>query len=309
MQEHIPVLLKESIEYLNIKPDGVYVDCTLGRAGHSSEILKKLSDKGMLYCFDQDKQAIEKSEDKLKKIGNNFKIIESNFNNISMQLALNNVFSVDGILYDLGVSSPQFDIAERGFSYRFDGPLDMRMDRENNKLTADEIVNTYSENQIADILFRYGDELNARKIAKQIINSRPITSTLQLVEVIKKALSQKVLKQQKHPAKKSFQALRIYVNNELNALQDSITQALELLNSKARICVITFHSLEEKIVKNSFNSVTNYKQEQILSSLPINVESNSNYRLIVKKPIKPTNEELQNNKRSHSAKLWVIEKK
>ncbi|MBY7704425.1 16S rRNA (cytosine(1402)-N(4))-methyltransferase RsmH [Vibrio harveyi] len=303
MQEHIPVLLKESIEYLNIKPDGVYVDCTLGRAGHSSEILKKLSDKGMLYCFDQDKQAIEKSEDKLKKIGNNFKIIESNFNNISMQLALNNVFSVDGILYDLGVSSPQFDIAERGFSYRFDGPLDMRMDRENNKLTADEIVNTYSENQIADILFRYGDELNARKIAKQIINSRPITSTLQLVEVIKKALSQKVLKQQKHPAKKSFQALRIYVNNELNALQDSITQALELLNSKARICVITFHSLEEKIVKNSFNSVTNYKQEQILSSLPINVESNSNYRLIVKKPIKPTNEELQNNKRSHSAKL------
>ncbi|UWD35240.1 16S rRNA (cytosine(1402)-N(4))-methyltransferase RsmH [Mycoplasma cottewii] len=309
MQEHIPVLLKESIEYLNIKPDGIYVDCTLGRAGHSSEILKKLSDKGMLYCFDQDKQAIEKSEDKLKQISSNFKIIESNFSNISVQLALNNVFSVDGILYDLGVSSPQFDIAERGFSYRFDGPLDMRMDRANNKLTAHEIVNTYSETQIADILFRYGDESNARKIAKQIINSRPINSTLQLVEVIKKALPQKVLKQQKHPAKKTFQALRIYVNNELNALQESITQALELLNKKARICVITFHSLEEKIVKNSFNSVTNYKQEQILSSLPIHVESDSNYRLIVKKPIKPTNEELENNKRSHSAKLWVIEKK
>ncbi|WP_434341677.1 16S rRNA (cytosine(1402)-N(4))-methyltransferase RsmH [Mycoplasma putrefaciens] len=309
MHEHIPVLLTESIDYLQIHPDKIYVDCTLGRAGHASEILKRLSNKGKLFCFDQDQQAIIKSKEKLEQIANNFQIIEANFNNISVALALNDVFKVDGILYDLGVSSAQFDTAERGFSYRFDGPLDMRMDQNNNPLTAELVINSYSEAELANIIYKYGDEKFAKQIAKQIILSRPITSTLQLVEVIKKALPQKVLKQQKHPAKKTFQALRICVNNELIVLQESLAQALELLNSNARLCVITFHSLEEKIVKNLFNKATDYHQDQLLERLPIKVESNAKFRLVIKKPITPTIQEISNNKRSHSAKLWVIERK
>ncbi|WP_434328908.1 16S rRNA (cytosine(1402)-N(4))-methyltransferase RsmH [Mycoplasma capricolum subsp. capricolum] len=308
MDKHIPVLLDESIKYLNIKPNGIYVDCTLGRAGHASEILKRLNQNGFLYAIDQDKTAIDQAKEKLEKISNNFFLIQGNFSNLSALLAINHIFSVDGILYDLGVSSPQLDIGSRGFSYRIDGPLDMRMDITNNNLTADIIINQYSETQIEDILFKYGEESFAKNIAKKIVLSRPINSTLQLVEVIKSALPQKVLKQKKHPAKKTFQALRIFINNELIVLENSLKQALDLLNSKGRICVITFHSLEEKIVKNIFNSSTNYFQEQLFNNLPIKANLNSQFKLVIKKPIKPSLLELENNHRSHSAKLWVIEK-
>ncbi|WP_434335506.1 16S rRNA (cytosine(1402)-N(4))-methyltransferase RsmH [Mycoplasma capricolum subsp. capricolum] len=308
MDKHIPVLLDESIKYLNIKPNGIYVDCTLGRAGHASEILKRLNQNGFLYAIDQDKTAIDQAKEKLEKISNNFFLIQGNFSNLSALLAINHIFSVDGILYDLGVSSPQLDIGSRGFSYRIDGPLDMRMDITNNNLTADIIINQYSETQIEDILFKYGEESFAKSIAKKIVLSRPINSTLQLVEVIKSALPQKVLKQKKHPAKKTFQALRIFINNELIVLENSLKQALDLLNSKGRICVITFHSLEEKIVKNIFNSSTNYFQEQLFNNLPIKANLNSQFKLVIKKPIKPSLLELENNHRSHSAKLWVIEK-
>ncbi|ADR24596.1 S-adenosyl-methyltransferase MraW [Mycoplasma leachii PG50] len=308
MDKHIPVLLDESIKYLNIKPNGIYVDCTLGRAGHASEILQRLSQNGFLYAIDQDKVAIDQAKEKLEKISNNFFLIQGNFSNLSALLAINHVFNVDGILYDLGVSSPQLDIGSRGFSYKIDGPLDMRMDITNNSLTADIIVNQYPETQIADILFKYGEESFAKNIAKKIVLSRPINSTLKLVEVIKSALPQKVLKQKKHPAKKTFQALRIFINNELIVLENSLKQALELLNSKGRICVITFHSLEEKIVKNIFNNSTNYFQEQLFNNLPIKANLNSQFKLVIKKPIKPSLLELENNYRSHSAKLWVIEK-
>ncbi|QVK05694.1 16S rRNA (cytosine(1402)-N(4))-methyltransferase RsmH [Mycoplasma mycoides] len=307
MDKHIPVLLKESIEYLNIKPDGIYVDCTLGRAGHSSEILKNLDQKGFLYAIDQDQIAIDQAKEKLEQINNNFLLIQGNFSNLSALLAINHVFNVDGILYDLGVSSPQIDIPSRGFSYKMDGPLDMRMDL-NSTLTAHQVINTYSESQISEILFKYGEESFSKSISKKIVESRPINSTLELVEIIKSALPQKVLKQKKHPAKKTFQALRIYINNELIALENSLKQALDLLNSKARICVITFHSLEEKIVKNIFNNSTNYYQEQLLSNLPIKANLNSKFKLVIKKPIKPSLLELEQNHRSHSAKLWVIEK-
>ncbi|WP_031543100.1 16S rRNA (cytosine(1402)-N(4))-methyltransferase RsmH [Mesoplasma photuris] len=308
MEKHIPVLLHESIELLNIKPDGIYVDCTLGRGGHSSEILKQLT-SGKLYAIDQDPTAIIEGREKLNKISNNFEILEGNFLNIQALLALKGVFEVDGILYDLGVSSPQFDVPERGFSYRFDGPLDMRMDTINNQLSAHEVVNTYSYEQIRDILWKYGDEDFAPRIAQTIIDNRPVNTTFELVELIKKSLPQKVLKKPKHPAKKTFQALRIYVNDEIGVLTDSLKQSLDLLKPGGRISVITFHSLEEKIVKNIFNEVTQDPQDAILASLPIRIESNAKFELIIKKPIKANVGELENNRRSHSAKLWAIRKK
>ncbi|AAT75753.1 cell membrane substrate S-adenosyl-methyltransferase [Mesoplasma florum L1] len=308
MEKHIPVLLKESIEYLNIKENGIYVDCTLGRAGHSSEILKKLKD-GKLFSIDQDETAILEGTEKLTKISNNFKILEGNFVNISAMLAMQGIFEVDGILYDLGVSSPQFDVAERGFSYRFDGPLDMRMDRANNSLTAHKIVNEYTQEELEQILWNYGDEKFARSIAKNIILSRPINTTFELVSVIKKSLPAKILKQQKHPAKKTFQALRIRVNNEMETLESSLEQSLNLLKPKGRVVVITFHSLEEKVVKNIFKKYTLDEQQFYLSNLPYEIESSKDFKLLFKKPLKPTNTEVENNNRSHSAKLWVIEKK
>lgn len=308
MEKHIPVLLNESIEYLNIKKNGIYVDCTLGRAGHSSQILSKLED-GKLFSIDQDETAILEGTEKLKQIKNNFKILEGNFINISAMLAMQKIFKVDGILYDLGVSSPQFDVAERGFSYRFDGPLDMRMDRANNHLTAHNIVNEYSQEKLEQILWNYGDEKFSRSIAKNIVNSRPINTTFELVAVIKKSLSVKILKQQKHPAKKTFQALRIKVNNEIEALESSLEQSLHLLNPKGRVVVITFQSLEEKVVKNIFKKYTLDEQQFYLNNIPFEIESSKEFKLLFKKPLKPTKTEVENNNRSHSAKLWVIEKK
>ncbi|WP_026389546.1 16S rRNA (cytosine(1402)-N(4))-methyltransferase RsmH [[Acholeplasma] multilocale] len=308
MEQHIPVLLNESIEMLNVKPDGIYVDCTLGRGGHSSEILKKLT-SGKLYSIDQDPTAIKEGTEKLSKISNNFEILEGNFLNISALLSLKGVFAVDGILYDLGVSSPQFDVPERGFSYRFDGPLDMRMDTVNNSLTAHTIVNEYSEEDLKKIFWNYGDEKFAPSIAKNIIANRPINTTFELVDVIKMSLPQKVLKLPKHPAKKVFQALRIYVNNEIEVLKDSLRQGLSLLNPQGRISVITFHSLEEKIVKEIFKEVTISERDAVIASLPMEIESDTEFKLVIRKPIKASKTELENNRRSHSAKLWVIEKK
>ncbi|PPE04492.1 16S rRNA (cytosine1402-N4)-methyltransferase [Entomoplasma ellychniae] len=308
MNKHIPVLLKESIDYLNIKKDGVYVDCTLGRGGHSSEILKKLT-SGMLYCIDQDVTAIEEGKNKLSKISSRFKILESNFKDIAMMLALNNVLKVDGILYDLGVSSPQFDIPERGFSYRFNGPLDMRMDIVNNPVTAETILNTYSQEDLEKILWNYADEKFARSIVKNIIQARPISTTFELVDIVKKSLPAKVLNSPKHPAKKTFQALRIAVNDEFESLKQSLQQSLVLLKQKGRIVVITFHSLEEKIIKEVFKKETLDEQKYFLNNLPFAFESDKQFKLVITKPLKPSKTELEKNKRSHSAKLWVIEKK
>lgn len=308
MDKHISVLLNESIKMLNIKPNGIYVDCTFGRGGHSSEILKQLT-SGKLYAIDQDQTAIAEGNEKLAKISNNFEILAGNFLNISALLALKGVFKVDGILYDLGVSSPQFDVGERGFSYRFDGPLDMRMDQINNPLTAAKVVNSYTEGDLTRIFKNFGDEPLAARIAQNIIMNRPVNTTFELVDIIKSSLPQKVLKQPKHPAKRVFQALRIFVNNEIEVLRDSLQQSLELLNPGGRIVVITFHSLEEKIVKETFKKITISAREAVLASLPIEMESDTDFKLVIKKPIKASEYELENNHRSHSAKLWAIEKK
>ncbi|ATZ18654.1 16S rRNA (cytosine1402-N4)-methyltransferase [Williamsoniiplasma somnilux] len=305
---HVPVLLTESIKLLNIKPGGIYVDCTLGRGGHSSEILKKLS-TGKLFAIDQDPTAIKEGKEVLTKISPNFEILEGNFLNISALLAIKNVFKVDGILYDLGVSSPQLDVGARGFSYRFDGPLDMRMDPINNPLTAAKVINTYHPNDLVKILKNFGDENFAEKIVENIILKRPINTTLELVDVIKSSLPQKVLKAQKHPAKKTFQALRIFVNNEIEVFKDSLEQSLELLNSKGRIVVITFHSLEEKIVKETFKKLTISPRDTVISTLPIEIESDTEFKLVIKKPVRADKTELKINNRAHSAKLWAIEKK
>jgi len=265
--EHISVLLNESVAMLQVKPDGVYVDCTLGRGGHAAAILRQLSPTGLLLALDRDDQAIEQSQQTLSKIGVNFKIIKGNFDQLKLLLATKDVTKVDGILYDLGVSSPQFDQNDRGFSYRNDGPLDMRMDQEQS-LTAQEVVNTYSQDQLSEILTKYGDEQFARQIASEIIKSRPLTSTLQLVGVIKKALPQKVLKQKKHPAKKTFQALRVYVNDEMNSLEKSLRQAFDLVEPQGRICLITFQSQEEAVVKKLIKEVTISPRQQVLKNLP-----------------------------------------
>ena len=228
---HISVLLNESIDGLNIKEDGIYVDCTLGRGGHSSEILKRIKRGGYLFAFDQDKDAINTSKKRLEEIGNNFTIINSNFVNIKKELKDKSISKVDGILFDLGVSSPQLDEDERGFSYHHDAYLDMRMNQEN-KLSAHDVVNNYSESELVKIFFEYGEEKYARSIAKAIVSSRktkPIDTTLELAEVIKSSVPERV-RREKHPARKVFQAIRIEVNDELNVLEQALIDSLDLLN-------------------------------------------------------------------------------
>ncbi|AOG60668.1 S-adenosyl-methyltransferase MraW [Spiroplasma helicoides] len=311
IQEHIPVLLKESIELLNINENGIYVDCTLGRAGHSKEILKKLK-KGHLYAIDQDNEAIQSSKEALKQVSNNFTILEGNFAYMKTLLALQNVDKVDGILYDLGVSSPQFDNDSRGFSYRFDSELDMRMDVLNNSLTAKKVVNEYDQKQLSEIFKYLGEEQFAFGISQKIVDYRKtkeIKTTGELVEIIKSALPQKILKKKKHPAKKVFQALRIHVNNELENLKKSLIQALEIINKNGVIVVITFHSLEEKIIKSIFKEKTIDNDDKFLSKLPVqNLISKKEFELLIKKPITASEEELSVNRRAHSAKLWAIKK-
>lgn len=304
---HISVLLNESIQQLNIKKNGVYVDCTLGGGGHSSEILKRIPN-GHLYAFDQDSFAINTADEKLKKIASNYTLINENFVNIKVALEEENVYGVDGILYDLGVSSFQLDIPERGFSYRFDGPLDMRMDQ-TAELDAYTVVNTYDEKSLVRILFEYGEEKFARLIARKIVSERekkPIETTLELVEIIKKALPASALRNSSHPAKQTFQAIRIEVNHELDILKKALEDGLSLLNKKGRMVVITFHSLEDRIVKKLFKEKTTLQLPKDLPYIPEGYEIE--FKLINSKVILPSESEISNNLRSHSAKMRVIEK-
>ena len=308
MFNHVTVLLNEAVEGLNVKSDGIYVDCTLGGAGHSSLILKQLT-TGHLYCFDQDENAIQAARQRLETIGNQFTIIQSNFKNIKAELNQRGVEHVDGILFDLGVSSPQFDNAERGFSYNYDARLDMRMDQ-SSSLDAHEIVNHYSYEQLVEILYKYADEKFAKQIARRIEKEReiqPIDTTFQLVEIVKSAIPAYARRKGGHPAKRAFQALRIAVNDELNVFDIALKDALDLLNINGRIAVITFHSLEDKICKYTFNEVS--KLKDVPKGLPvIPEEMQPKFKLINKKPIIATEEELNENHRSHSAKLRVIER-
>ena len=308
MFNHVTVLLNEAVEGLNVKSDGIYVDCTLGGAGHSSLILKQLT-TGHLYCFDQDENAIQAARQRLETIGNQFTIIQSNFKNIKAELNQRGVEHVDGILFDLGVSSPQFDNAERGFSYNYDARLDMRMDQ-SSSLDAHEIVNHYSYEQLVEILYKYADEKFAKQIARRIEKEReiqPIDTTFQLVEIVKSAIPAYARRKGGHPAKRTFQALRIAVNDELNVFDIALKDALDLLNINGRTAVITFHSLEDKICKYTFNDVS--KLKDVPKGLPvIPEEMQPKFKLINKKPIIATEEELNENHRSHSAKLRVIER-
>ncbi|WP_425381558.1 16S rRNA (cytosine(1402)-N(4))-methyltransferase RsmH [Spiroplasma endosymbiont of Polydrusus pterygomalis] len=305
--KHIAVMLTEAINFLNIKPDGIYVDCTLGRAGHSKVILSKLT-SGKLYAFDQDQTAIDNSNIILKDFKNNYEIIKSNFASIRSELLQRNVTKVDGILYDLGVSSPQVDDDTRGFSYMKDAKLDMRMDQ-SQELNAWEIVNNYSYQQLKSIIKNYGEEVFASRIAKNIIKARTyqsIDTTLQLVAIIKKSLPVRILNKHHHPAKKTFQALRIAVNNELASLKSSLQQSLQLLKTNGRIVVITFHSLEDRIVKQTFNNAITDPQAQVYAKLPIYSNWQTKYQLILKKPLVPKADEIAKNPRARSAKLRVI---
>ena len=302
---HKTVLLNEAIDNLNVKEDGIYVDATLGFGGHSGLILKRVK-RGFLFAFDQDEMAIEYSDKKLSEIGNNYEIIKSNFVNLKEELNKRGINKIDGIVFDLGVSSPQLDIPERGFSYHNDAPLDMRMDRDK-EFSAYDVVNTYSYNDLVRILREYGEEKYASSIANNIIRTREnkkIETTLELVEVIKKSMPYKAMKDS-HPARKTFQAIRIEVNNELGVLRDALEEAIEMLNVGGRISVITFHSLEDRIVKEIFNKYS--KVDSSLSKLPfIPKEYLPKFKLITN--ITPSKEELEENNRARSSRLRVIER-
>ena len=304
---HYTVMKNESIEALNLKESGVYVDCTLGYAGDSTEILKRVK-KGFLFTFDQDIEAITWSEQKLCKIASNYEIIKSNFKNIKEELNKRDVVEVDGILFDLGVSSPQLDCDYRGFSYHKNARLDMRMDLSSN-FSAYDVVNTYSEEKLADIIFRYGEEKYARRIAKNIVNKRaikPIETTFDLLDIIKESIPFRDRKE-KHPGKRTFQAIRIEVNHELEVLEIALRDSLRLLKVGGRIVVITFHSLEDKMVKDIFKEVS--EVDPTIKGLP-NIPDNllPDFKVINKKIIVPSEKELQENNRSRSSKLRIIER-
>ncbi len=302
--EHYSVLLEEAIENLNIKENGIYVDATLGLGGHSSKILEKLT-TGHLYAFDEDKIAIEYANNRLSKISNNYTLIKSNFVNLKSELAKLGVNKIDGIVFDLGVSSPQIDTASRGFSFSKDGSLDMRMDTDS-KLTAAQVVNEYSKEELTSIFFTYGEEKQSRLIAGKIVDVRPIKTTLELVEVIKSAVGANYF-YKNHPERKIFQAIRIEVNKELSVLKDVLPNVTELLNKEGRMAIITFHSLEDRIVKKYMKEQS--EVNELVKGLPEIPEA---YRpvlkLITKKPILPSASELAENSRSKSAKLRVAEK-
>ena len=305
MSKHYSVLLNESIDNLNIKEDGIYVDCTLGYAGHSSQILKRIT-RGCLFAFDQDGEAINYSRKILDQISNNYEIINSNFVNIKEELNKRSITKVNGILFDLGVSSPQLDEAERGFSFHNDAKLDMRMNQ-NQDLSAYEVVNEYSAAELTKIFYEYGEEKYARNIANGIVKrreSKKIETTLELVEVIKENVPEKY-KRDHHPARKVFQAIRIEVNDELNVLEKALVDAIDLLDKDGRLCVITFHSLEDRIVKNTFKKYS--EVDKVYKGLPyIPEEYRPKVKLIGK--YKPSKEELDENNRSRSSILRVIEK-
>lgn len=304
---HYSVMKEESIKGLNLNDSGIYVDCTLGYAGHSSEILKRMK-RGFLFAFDQDREAISYSYQKLKDISENFEIIKSNFKNIKNELLKRNVSEVDGILFDLGVSSPQLDNKERGFSYHNEAKLDMRMDLDSD-FSAYNVVNEYSEKDLKDIIFRYGEEKYAASIARNIVRSReehPIETTLELVEIIKASMPYKD-RMLKHPGKRTFQAIRMEVNHELEVLEIALKDALSLLKVGGRLVVITFHSLEDKMVKDIFKEVVSV--DKLVRGLPeIPLEYQPKFKLINNKVIVPSEQELEENNRSRSSKLRIIER-
>ena len=307
MEEHIPVLLNEVIDGLNIKPSGIYLDLTVGRGGHSSEILARLT-SGRLIAVDQDEEAIIASSERLSKISDHYKIIRANFSALSEILSSEGLEEVDGILMDLGVSSPQFDKGERGFSYNADARLDMRMDQRQD-LTAYQIVNTYSLEDLNQIFREYGEEKYSFSIAKNIIKAReiaPIETTFQLVEIIKKSMPMKELKKVGHPAKQVFQALRIATNDELNVLTKTLRIALKHLAPGGRLAVITFHSGEDRIVNNIFKEAAVDVGDRIDGP---NIQKEKEFDLINRKPIVASSSELERNHRSASAKLRIIARK
>ena len=307
MFKHYSVLLNEAVAGLNIKEEGIYVDCTLGGAGHSLEILKQLKN-GKLYAFDQDNTALENAKDKLKDYADKVVFIKSNFKNLKKKLLEHGITEVDGVLYDLGVSSPQLDTPERGFSYNYDTRLDMRMDTDA-KISAYEIVNEYDYNELVKIFYRYGEEKFSKQIARNIEKKRevkPIETTFELVDIIKESIPAAKRRTGGHPAKRVFQAIRIAVNNELSVFEDSLEQAIDIVKKDGRISVITFHSLEDRICKQIFNSYA--KRKDIPKNLPIlPEESLAKLKIITKKPIYPTDKELEENNRSRSAKLRIAE--
>lgn len=304
---HESVLKNEVIDHLNIKEDGIYVDCTLGRAGHAIAIAERLSDQGLLIGFDQDQEAIQAAEKKLKSYPSI--LIHANFRHLKDELMKREIREVDGILFDLGVSSPQLDEAERGFSYQQDAKLDMRMDTRQT-LSAYDIVNNWSYKDLVYILFTYGEEKFAKQIARNIERRRkvkPIETTFELVEVIKDSIPAPARRKGGHPAKRTFQAIRIAVNDELDSFTDALNQAAEMLAISGRIAVITFHSLEDRICKYAFRKWST--EISTPRGLPVIPEENkAPFRMITKKPIVPSEEEIERNRRARSAKLRVAEK-
>lgn len=307
---HVTVLLHETIDMLDVKPDGVYVDATLGGAGHSEYLLGKLSESGHLYAFDQDQHAIENAKTRLAPFIEKGMVtfIKGNFRQLKERLNELGVTEIDGICYDLGVSSPQLDERERGFSYKKDAPLDMRMNQEAS-LTAYEVVNSYDYHDLVRIFFKYGEDKFSKQIARKIEQTRaikPIETTTELAEIIKSAKPAKELKKKGHPAKQIFQAIRIEVNDELGAADESIQQAMDLLAIGGRISVITFHSLEDRLTKQLFKEASTVEVPKGLPFIPD--ELKPKMELVNRKPILPSQEELEENNRSHSAKLRVAQK-
>lgn len=307
--EHTSVLLKETVDGLKVKPDGIYVDATLGGGGHAYEVCSRLSGKGRFIGIDQDAAAIEAAAVRLKDFGERVTIIRSNYREMKSRLAALGIDRADGIVLDLGVSSYQLDTAERGFSYRADAPLDMRMDQRQQR-TAKDIVNTYSEEELYRVIRDYGEDRFAKNIAKHIVAERgraPIETTGQLNEIIRHAIPMKIQKTSGHPSKRTFQAIRIELNQELEVLKDSLDEMIEMLNPGGRICIITFHSLEDRIVKSAFRK--NENPCVCPSQFPVCVCGNvSKGKIVTKKPILPGEEELRENSRSKSAKLRIFER-
>lgn len=307
---HVTVLLHETIDYLDVKPDGVYVDATLGGAGHSEYLLSKLSPKGHLYAFDQDATAIEHAKKRLAPYIEKGMVtfVQDNFRHLKLQLEKLGVDEIDGICYDLGVSSPQLDERERGFSYKQDAPLDMRMNRHAD-FSAYQVVNDYDYHDLVRIFFKYGEDKFSKQIARKIEQARqikPIETTTELAEIIKSAKPAKELKKKGHPAKQIFQAIRIEVNDELGAVDESIQQAIDLLAVDGRISVITFHSLEDRLTKQLFKEASTVDVPKGLPFIPDDLKPK--LELISRKPILPSAEELELNNRAHSAKLRVAKK-
>lgn len=309
MFKHTTVLLKETVDGLNIKEDGVYVDCTLGGAGHSSYLLSKLSQKGHLYAFDQDDVALKNAKEKLSEYEGQVTFIKSNFRYLTEKLAELGVDKVDGILFDLGVSSPQLDTPERGFSYHHDAPLDMRMDQQSD-ISAYEVVNSWSYEELVKIFFRYGEEKFSKQIARKIESQRevqPIRTTGELVDIIKDAIPAPARRKGGHPAKRIFQAIRIAVNDELKVFEEAIAQSIELLKPQGRVSVITFHSLEDRICKTAFKEAAT--PPELPRNMPFIPEGyEPKVKLITRKPILPSEQELEENNRARSAKLRIAEK-